>query len=113
MNGHDDRGRDRSPEHPRSEPEIIPPERERPRPDVFVWVAGRDGARRATLTLPGLLTILLAFFVAGLVAALILIAALGAVLLWVPFIILVIGLLLLSATARQYWWRFRNWLSRR
>lgn len=114
MNGHDDRGRDGPPENPRSEPEILPPERARgrgPRPYVWIWTADGSGAPR--MTAPGVFAILLAFAFAGLVATVILLVALGAVLFWVPVIILVMSALVLSALFRQYWRRFRHWAFRR
>jgi hypothetical protein len=113
MTNSDDR---RPPERPRSEPEIIPPDRgggTRAKPDVFVWVADGEGMRRATLTLPGPLTIFLVLALIALVAGVILIVVLGAVLLWIPVVILMFGALLLAAAARQYWARFRRWASRR
>jgi hypothetical protein len=117
MNAQDDRGSEGPTEHPRSEPEIIPPDRgggrTGSRSHVWIWVADRDGMRRTALPIPGPLTILLALALVALVAAVVLIVVLGAVLFWIPVIILVIGALLLSAAAREYWWRFRRWLSRR
>jgi len=47
------------------------------------------------------------------VAGVIVLVVLGAVLIWLPIFILAVGALLLAATARQYWWRFRRWLSQR
>jgi hypothetical protein len=121
MNGHDDRGRkgppEQPPEYPHSEPEIIPPERAGgragSRSHVWIWVADRDGMRRTAVPVPGLFAILLAFAFAGLVAAVILLVALGAVLFWVPVIILIMGALLLTAAVRQYWRRFQRWAFRR
>ena len=104
----------RPPERPRSEPEIIPPDRGGgPKPDVFVWVADGEGVRRATLTLPGPLTIFLVLALIALVAGVVLIVVLGAVLLWIPVVILMFGALLLAAAVRQYWERLRRWASRR
>jgi fatty acid desaturase len=115
MSGHDDRGRQEPPEYPRSEPEILPPERDRgragSRPYVWIWTADGSGMPRATV--PGVFAILLAFAFAGLVATVILLVALGAVLFWVPVIILVMSALLLSAVFRQYWRRFQRWAFRR
>src|SRR5262245_66135205 len=116
MTGHDDRGRNGPPEYPRSEPEILPPERDRRRAGhqshVWIWTSdGGGGTPR--LTAPGIFAILLAFAFAGLVAAMILLVALGAVLFWVPVIIITIGALLLAAAVRQYWRRFQRWASRR
>jgi hypothetical protein len=117
MSDHDDRGRREPPEYPRTEPEIIPPERQDGHPGsrshVWVWVADRDGMRRTAVPVPGPFAIFLVLALVGLAAAVILIAVLSAVLLWIPVLILVVSALLLSAAARQYWWRFRNWLSGR
>src|SRR6266705_1625983 len=89
------------PDRPRSEPEIIPPERgdrrQGGRSHVWVWVADREGMRQANVALPGPFTIFLAL--------------LGAVLIWIPIFVLAVGALLIAAAARQYWWRFRRWLS--
>ena len=41
----------------------------------------------------------------------ILLVVLGAVLIWIPVFVLAVGALLIAAAARQYWWRFRRWLS--
>ena len=109
----DDQGR---PERPRSEPEIIPPGHSggrRRESDVFVWVADREGMRRANVTLPGPFTIFLVLALFALVAAVILAVVLGAILFWLPIFVLAVGALLLATTVRQYWWRFRRWLSQR
>jgi hypothetical protein len=106
---------DQGPERPRSEPEIIPPGRGGGRRDsgIFVWVADRDGMRRANVTLPGPFTIFLALALVALIAAVILAVVLGAILFWLPIFVLAVGALLIAATARQYWWRFRRWLAQR
>jgi hypothetical protein len=108
------------PDRPRSEPEIIPPERGDRRQDggsqdgrshVWVWVADREGMRQANVRLPGPFTIFLALAFVTLVVGGILILVLGAVLIWIPVFVLAVGALLIAAAARQYWWRFRRWLS--
>jgi hypothetical protein len=103
------------PDRPRSEPEIIPPERgdrrQGGRPHVWVWVADREGMRQANVTLPGPFTIFLALALVTLVVGGILLVVLGAVLIWIPVFVLAGGALLIAAAARQYWWRFRRWLS--
>jgi len=105
-------------DRPRSEPEIIPPDRRDggrsdSQPHVWVWVADRDGMRRANVTLPGPFTIFLALALVAMVAGLIVILVLGAVIIWVPIFVLAIVGLLIAAAARQYWWRFRRWLAQR
>jgi len=103
------------PDRPRSEPEIIPPGRDNRRdgskPHVWVWVADREGMRQANVTLPGPFTIFLALALVTVVVGGILLVVLGAVLIWIPVFVLAVGALLIAATARQYWWRFRRWLS--
>jgi len=105
------------PERPRSEPEIIPPDRGGRREDsqshIWVWVADREGMRRANVTLPGPFTIFLTLALVALVTGVIVLVVLGAVLIWLPIFVLAVGALLLAAAARQYWWRFRRWLSQR
>jgi hypothetical protein len=103
------------PERPRSEPEIIPPGRGGSRQDsgIFVWVADREGVRRANVTLPGPFTIFLALALVAMIAGAIVILVLGAVIIWIPIFILAIGALLIAAAVRQYWWRFRRWLAQR
>jgi hypothetical protein len=116
MNASDDRGRDR-PQQPRSEPEIIPPSRgghERdPNARVWVWVADQDGARRASLRVPGPFTIILILALIAIIAFGLLVVALGAVLIWLPIVVLAFCALILVAMTRHYWWRFRNWLQGR
>jgi len=105
-------------DRPRSEPEIIPPDRRGGRRSdsqshVWVWVADREGMRRANVTLPGPFTIFLALALVAMVAGLIVILVLGAVIIWIPIFVLAIVGLLIAAAARQYWWRFRRWLAQR
>ena len=113
MNGHDDRGRQRPPDTPRSEPEIIPPERGGRRDSrlrVRIWMADRDGMRRAPVTIPGPFTIFLVLALVALVVTVLLAVVLGALLFWIPFLVVVIGALLLAAVTRQYWRRFQRWM---
>jgi fatty acid desaturase len=119
MNGHDDRGPkgppDGPPERPRSEPEIIPPGRESrdSRSNAWIWVADRDGMRRANVRMPSPFVIGIVIALVALVAAAIVLVVLGAVLIWIPVLLVVIGALLLAATIRQRWRRFRRWASGR
>jgi hypothetical protein len=105
----------RPPDRPRFEPEIIPPERGDRRQNrhshVWMWVADREGMRQANVALPGPFTIFLALALVALVVGGILLLVLGAVLIWIPIFVLAVGALLIAAAARQYWWRFRRWLS--
>jgi len=114
MSASDDRDR---PQQPRSEPEIIPPfrggSRRDPNSKVWIWVADRDGMRRANLRMPGPFTIILVLALLAIIAFGILVVALGAVLIWLPIVVLAFCALILVAMARQSWWRFRNWLQGR
>src|SRR3954454_19417670 len=89
------------PDRPRSEPEIIPPQRGDRRQDsrshVWVWVADREGMRQANVTLPGPFTIFLALSFVALVIGGILVLVLGAVLIWIPVFVLAVGALLIAA----------------
>jgi hypothetical protein len=105
---------DRSPERPRSEPEIIPPDRDRDGGFSAVWmrVDERDGVRRVVIARPGLPSILLGLLIAGLIAAAILVVVAGAVLLWLPILVGGILLALLAGGVRHRWHRFKAWWAR-
>src|SRR4051794_23436089 len=119
MSHNDDRGR--PPEYPRSEPEIIPPERsgrvdyrpQDPHSRVWVWVSDRDGMRRTAITPPGPLSIFIVLALFALIVAVVLAVFLGAVLIWIPFLIVVLGAALVAATVRRRWQQFQHWLTRR
>ena len=119
MSHNDDRGR--PPEYPRSEPEIIPPEHgergnfrsQNSHSRVWVWVADRDGMRRTAITPPGPLAILIVLALFALIVAVVIAVFLGAVLIWIPFLILVLGAALVAATVRRRWQQFQHWLMRR
>jgi fatty acid desaturase len=100
---------------PRSEPEIIPPDRSGPvnRPGIWVSVDDNDGPRRVYIAQPGPFTIILALAVLALIAGIMLILLLSVAVIWIPVVIVLIAAFVLSVTFRQYWWRFRNWLARR
>jgi hypothetical protein len=107
---------DSGPERPRSEPEIIPPDRAGGRPRPRVWVSvdeGTDGVRRVYVAQPGPFTLILALVVLGLIAAIMLMVLLSVALIWIPVVIVLVATVVLTVTFRQYWWRFRNWLARR
>jgi hypothetical protein len=105
--------RDREPERPRAEPEIIPPghdERLRRAPDgVFVHVDAREGIRRVYVARPGLPAILLAVLFIGLVTAAAFFVLAGLVLVIVPLALAVIAFALLSGTIRHHWRRLQAW----
>jgi len=114
MTSNDHRGR--PPDYVHAEPEIIPPgrgERRNPTSQVWVWVADRDGTHRAAITPPGPLTIFLILALVALIVALILAVFLGAVLFWIPVLVVLLGAGLLAAAVRQRWRQFQHWLSRR
>jgi len=103
-------------ERPRSEPEIIPPDRSGGRTRPRVWIAvdeNGEGTRRVYVARPGPFTIIVALAVLALIAAVMLIVLLSVALIWIPVVIVLVAALILSITVRQYWWRFRNWLARR
>jgi hypothetical protein len=100
-----------APEQPRAEPEIIPP-RARRRPDgfsrIFVRIDERDGRERVYITRPGPFSIILGLLIIGVVVSLILIVLLGAVLIWIPIVIVAIAAAFLSGSIRQAWRRWRG-----
>jgi hypothetical protein len=91
---------------PRSEPEIIPPGGRSPREDSQIFIALDDGrGGRVYVARPGPFTIILVLMIVGLIAAVILVALLGFVLIWIPIVIAVIAAAFLSASIRHYWQR--------
>jgi hypothetical protein len=93
------------PEQPRSEPEIIPPgsdarwRRDRP------WPYARQGTYRIHVTRLGPFSTFLLVAAIGIAAALLLIVAVGAFLLWIPIIGLVVAIAILSGLLRTYFRR--------
>ncbi len=106
---YDDNGSRRPPERPRSEPEIIPPGAQ---PRGF---GGENfsGSYRIYVAQPGPLTLFFALLLAGLIAAGLFLFVVGAVLFWIPLIVLAIGGLIAFVYARVYWLRFKMWLAGR
>ena len=104
---------DRGSERPRQEPEIIPPGRDGDVQDdvsaIWIRVEERDGVRRLTIKRPGPFSILLGLMTLGLIAAVVLVLLAGVVLIWIPIVVGVILLALLSASLRQYWRRLQLW----
>jgi hypothetical protein len=104
------------PQAPRSEPEILPPERRDPRwtghdaqtrargSGVFITVDEHGHTRYTTFKPPGPFTIWLVLIVIGLVGAAILMLALGFVLFLIPVVAIAIAALVLSGSIRA-WWR--------
>jgi len=110
----DDRYSHREPEKPRSEPEIIPPDRDeaawteaihKGQPSDFFIAFDEDGRTRYTrFKPPSPFTIWLVLIVIGLVGAAVLMLALGFVLFLIPVVAVVIAGLVLSGQIRA-WWR--------
>ena len=95
---------------PRSEPEIIPPDRPGRR-ERGIWVSVHDddeGPRRVFVAQPGPFTIILALAVLGLIGVVMLILLLSVAVIWIPVVIVLIAAFMLSI----YWRRFRAWLGR-
>jgi hypothetical protein len=88
------------PERPRLEPEIIPPDRTRRQPDwpQNAWrpyTSTTGGTQRIYVARLGPLGIALLMLIVGALAAVILLAVLGAILVWIP----VFALLLVAGFA--------------
>ena len=114
MPGMSNDDRSRRPEYPRSEPEIIPPDRGRRDGDGYVWTTVDErGTHRIYVARPGPFTITLVLVVAALVLAAIVLLLLGLVLFWIPVFVLVIGALILAGTIRYYWARLKIWAAQR
>jgi len=109
----DDKDSDQAdrPDRPRSEPEIIPPQRNRAGADQppYIWLSTEEnsGTQRIFVTRPGPFAIIAALAVIGLVVAAIVLVLLGAILIWIPVVIFIISAVLL----RQYWRRLQNWFA--
>jgi len=108
----------RRPEQPRSEPEIIPPDRGERRGrgggDAYVWTSFDDhGTHRIYVARPGPFSIIVALILGGLLLAAIVLLLAGLVLFWIPVVVLVVAALLLSGYIRHYWRRLRLWMGQR
>jgi hypothetical protein len=99
-----------APELPRNEPEIIPPgyRGQSFGDSLFIYVDEHGNTRRATFKAPGPFVIILALLVVGLIAAIVLVALLGLVLIWIPVVVVMIAALVLSGTIRAWWRRLRG-----
>ena len=96
-------------EEPRSEPEIIPPDRTGRRSEhtssrarVFV---NSHGTERIYIATPGPLGIILVVLVAGILSAVLLILLLGAFLIWVPLLAFFIAGAVVAGILRRKFWR--------
>jgi hypothetical protein len=96
---------------PRSEPEIIPPDRPGRNQRGGNWVSIDENGepRRVYMARPSPLMIILGLAVLGLIAVLMLIVLLSVAVIWIPFVIVLIA----AFVASMYWRRFRMWLARR
>jgi hypothetical protein len=103
--------RDRMPERPRSEPEIIPPGAEYgQRDDVRGHYENGYGIHRIYIARPGLPSILIGLLILGAVVALVFFVVAGALLLAFPLVIAGILLALFYGPVRYHWRRLRGWL---
>jgi hypothetical protein len=96
-------------EEPRSEPEIIPPDRAGRRSEnassrarIFV---NSHGTERIYVATPGPLGIILVALVAGILSAVLLILLLGAFLIWVPLLAFFIAGAVVAGILRRKFWR--------
>lgn len=122
MSGMNDRYSNREPEQPRSEPEIIPPDRDETlwteavrsgkRSDFFIAFDEDGRTRYTTFKPPSPFTIWLVLIVIGLVGGAVLMLALGFVLFLIPVVAVVIAGLVLSGQIRAWWRRLGHSQSR-
>jgi len=96
---------------PRSEPEIIPPDRPSQYDHGGIWVSVDEngGSRRFYMARPSPLMIILGLAILGLIGVVMLIVLLSVAVIWIPFVIVLIA----AFVASMYWRRFRMWLARR
>ena len=98
---------DPGPSRPRSEPEILPPERPgRKNRGIWVSVEDKDGPRRVFIAQPGPFTIILALAILGLIGVIMLIVLLSVAVIWIPLVIVLVA----AFVASVYWRRFKMWL---
>ena len=103
-------------EHPRVEPEIIPPGSQAGRgrgaggfDSIFISVEeGADGIRRVKLKKPGPFTIIALLLVAGVAVALFFVVLAGLMILWIPLTIAGILFAMFTNSGRQMWQRVRS-----
>ncbi len=100
---------------PRSEPEIIPPDRpgRNEHARIFISVDENGNERRIYMARPGPFTIVLALAILALIAVVMLIVLLSVAVIWIPVVIVLTIVFVLSVVVRQYWWRFQAWRARR
>ena len=101
---------------PRSEPEIIPPDRSGGndgKRGIWISVNEQGGTRRVYVTRPSPFSIILLLLILGLIAVGAFIVLLSVALIWIPVLIIFVIAVILTMTFSQYWQRFRNWIARR
>lgn len=104
------------PQQPRSEPEIIPPDRSGERwrsqaggPHVWISFDRTGGGRRIHMARPGPLGVVVALLLTGLIFAAVVLVLLGVVLFWIPALIFIVVGLVLSGYLRRTWRRLQHW----
>jgi len=100
-----------APERPSSEPEILPPDhggRWSARRGSGIWIAvDTPDGRRTAFAQPGPLSVFVGALVLCVIAALVFLFLLGALLIWIPVLVAVIAILLLSGLMRGPFRRIR------
>jgi hypothetical protein len=82
--------RSNQPERPRSEPEIIPPDRNRHQSEWRPYASGA-GTERIFVARLGPFSMAMLFLAFAVLVAVVMLAILGAVLLWIPLVLLVVA----------------------
>lgn len=87
----------------RTEPEIIPPgqpDRRSRRLEAQVWISIGSHVRQLHLAKPGLFSIIMALLLVGIVTTIMLAILLGVLLIWIPFLGVLIGAFILWRVVR-------------
>jgi hypothetical protein len=101
-----DQGKQRGDQGPAPEIEIIPPgapERSAPRDSARVFIS--LGGRPTEAKLPSPLALVLAVLFIATMAALVVVAVLGTLLIWLPLVALFVAAMMLSSVVRRYFRR--------
>ena len=89
-----------SSEEPRSEPEIIPPQREKIRGNAILTSVNEHGTHRIYVARLGPFSIAVLLLAIALLTAVLVVFLIGAFLLWIPVAALLIAIAIVAA-----WWR--------